>query len=79
MNTQQSFSDSNMHGKRVGNDIIILIIYVDDIIITGSEASAITQIKYNMRKAFNMTNLGLLHYCLCVEVWNVEFRASRQY
>ena len=41
----------------------------DDIITTGSEASVITQIKSNMSKAFDMTNLGLLHYCVGVEVW----------
>ena len=39
---QRSPSDSNMYVKRVGNNIIILVIYVDDIIITGSQASAIT-------------------------------------
>ena len=37
---QQGFqripSDSNMHVKAVGNDIILPVIYVDDIIITGS-------------------------------------------
>ena len=58
-----------MYVKRVGNDIIILVIYVDDIIIRGSEASAITLIKSNMSKVFDMTDLGLLHYCLGVEVW----------
>ena len=58
-----------MYVKRVGNNIIILVIYVDDIIITSSEASTITQIKSNMSKAFDMIDLGLLHYCLGVEIW----------
>jgi hypothetical protein len=66
---QWSPSDSNLYVKSIGNDIILLVIYVDDIIITGSEASAIEQIKSNMSKAFDMTDLGLLHYCLGVEVW----------
>ena len=60
-----------MYIKRVGNDIIILVIYVDDIIITSSEANAITQIKSNMSKTFDMIDLGLLHYCLGVEVWQI--------
>ena len=42
---------------------------MDDIIITGSEEDAITWIKSNMSRAFDMTDLGLLHYCLGVEVW----------
>lgn len=66
---QRSPSDSNLNVKRVGNDIIFLVVYVDDIIITGCEANAITWIKSNMSRAFDMTNLGLLHYCLGVEVW----------
>jgi hypothetical protein len=44
---------------------------VDDIIITGSEEDAIAWIKSNMSRAFDMTNLDLLHYCLGVEVWKI--------
>jgi hypothetical protein len=65
---QQSPSDSNMYVKRVGNDIILLVICLD-IIITGSEESDIKQIKSNMSKTFDMIDLGLLLYCLGVEVW----------
>jgi hypothetical protein len=60
-----------MYVKRVGNDIILLVIYVDDIIITSIEESAIKQIESNMNKTFDMTGLGLLHYCLGVEVWRI--------
>lgn len=60
-----------MYVKRIGNDIIILVIY-DDIIITGTEASAITKVKSNTSKAFDMTDLGLLHYCLGVEAWQTS-------
>ena len=38
---QRSPSDSNLYVKRVGNEIILLVVYVDDIIITGSEEDAI--------------------------------------
>jgi hypothetical protein len=58
-----------MYVKRVGNDIILLVIYVDDIIITCSDKSVIKHIKSNMSKIFDMTDLCLLHYCLGVEVW----------
>jgi hypothetical protein len=66
---QRSPLDSNMYVKSVGNDIIVLVIYVYDIIITGSEVSVIEQIKYNVSRAFEMTDLGLLHHYLGVEVW----------
>jgi hypothetical protein len=52
--------------------VVILVIYVDDIIITGSEARAIAKVKSELCLAFDMTNLGLLHYCLGVEVWQTE-------
>jgi hypothetical protein len=55
-----------MYVKRVGNDIILLVIYVDDIFIAGSDESAIKQIKSNMSKTFDM-DLGLLQMLLtCV-------------
>jgi hypothetical protein len=30
------------------------------------------QIKYDMSKTFDMIYLGLLHYCLGVELWKIE-------
>jgi hypothetical protein len=43
--SQRSPSHSNMYVKSVGNDIILLVIYINDIIIIGSELSVIEQIK----------------------------------
>jgi len=42
--------------QSVGNDIILLVIYVYDIIIIISEASAIEKIKSNIGKFFDMIN-----------------------
>jgi hypothetical protein len=61
---QQSPSDSNLYVESIGKDIILIVTYVDHIIIIGSEASFIEQIKYNMSKSFHMTDLSL-----GVEVW----------
>jgi hypothetical protein len=66
---RRSFSDSNLYIKSEDGDVVILVIYVDDIIITGSEVGAITKVKSELCSAFDMTDLGLLHYCLGVEVW----------
>ena len=46
-----------------------MVKYVDNVIITDSEESGIKQIKFKMNKDFDMTYLGLLNYCLDVEVW----------
>ena len=67
---ERSSSDSNMYIKTTNNDIILLVIYVDDLIIIGSSTSLIQGIKQNLCQSFDMTDLGLMHYCLSVEVDN---------
>lgn len=42
---------------------------MDNLIIIGSSTHLIAEIKQDPCKAFVMTDLGLLHYCLGVEVW----------
>jgi hypothetical protein len=49
---QQSPSDSNLYVERVSNKIILLVVYVDDIIITSSEEDAITWIKIHDRSRY---------------------------
>ena len=45
-----------------------MVIYVEDIII-GSEVGAITKVKSELCSTFDLIDLGLLQYCLGVEVW----------
>ena len=49
-------------------DMLIVCIYVDDIIYTGSSKMLIENLKELMMKEFEMTNLGFLHYFLGLEV-----------
>eukprot|EP00253_Pinus_taeda_P030272 PITA_30272 len=69
---RQSPSDANLYIKHTGDDILFVVVYVDDLIITGSSAPLIHGIKQDLCSTFDMTNLGLLHYCLGVEVWQTE-------
>eukprot|EP00253_Pinus_taeda_P036060 PITA_36060 len=69
---QQSPSDANLYIKHTGDDILFVVVYVDDLIITGSSAQLIHGIKQDLCKTFDMTDLGLLHYCLGIEVWQTE-------
>jgi hypothetical protein len=41
---------------------------VDDLVITGSSQKEIQKIKLEMMKMYKMTDLGLLHYYLGIEV-----------
>jgi len=45
-----------------------LLIYVDDIIISGDDTSAITALKQHLHSQFNIKDLGKLKYFLGIEV-----------
>lgn len=66
---QWSPSDANLYIKHTGDDILFVVVYVDDLIITGSSTHLIHGIKHDLCNTFDMIDLGLLHYCLGVEVW----------
>eukprot|EP00253_Pinus_taeda_P004464 PITA_04464 len=69
---QRSPFDANLYIKHIGDDISFVVVYVDDLIITGSSAHLIHGIKQDLCSTFDMTDLGLLHYCLGVEVWQTK-------
>ncbi|KAH9319651.1 hypothetical protein KI387_021420, partial [Taxus chinensis] len=68
----QSHSDPNLYVKSNDDDIVILIVYVDDLAIIGSGDAAIHKVKSDLCAAFDMTDLGLLHYFLGVEFWQLD-------
>ena len=47
---------------------MIVGVYVDDLIITGGDANAVTKFKHQMLSTFKMSDLGLLSYYLGLEV-----------
>jgi len=47
-----------------GSCITILVVYVDDIVITGDDEYEIKNLKERLGKAFEVKNLGPLHYFL---------------
>lgn len=65
--TQSQF-DSSLFIHRTSTGIVLLLIYVDDMIITGSDHGAIQRIKHQLQDSFHMKDLGDLHYFLGLEV-----------
>jgi hypothetical protein len=65
---QKSDVDANMYFKVRGNQHIILILYVDDLFLTGDE-ELIAWCKGELTSEFEMKDLGLMHYFLVLEVW----------
>ena len=47
---------------------VIIALYVDDLIITRNDEDHIKQVKGELQAGFKMTDLGILHYYLGVEV-----------
>jgi hypothetical protein len=61
-------SDPNVYTKKVGIHLIILVLYVDDLILTGSDPKLLNHVKTILKKKFEMTDLGFLHYFLGLQV-----------
>lgn len=51
-----------------GAKTLLVGVYVDDLIITGTSVHEIMQFKRQMRREFEMSDPGFLTYCLGIEV-----------
>ena len=61
MGFQKSEADPNLYFIIVGDDPIILLLYVDDLFITGDERP-IAVCKRDLASEYEMTDIGLMHY-----------------
>jgi hypothetical protein len=61
-------SDPNVYIKKVRIHLIILVLYVDDLIITSSDSKLLNHVKTSLKKKFEMKDLGFLHYLLGLQV-----------
>jgi hypothetical protein len=59
---------SNLYFKVMKNEHVILLLYVDDLFLTGEE-KLITECKKRLASEFEMKDLCLMHYLLGLEVW----------
>jgi hypothetical protein len=60
--------DPNLYFKVMNDEPVILLLYVDDLLLTGEE-NLITDCKKNLTVEFEMKYLGLMHYLLGLEFW----------
>ena len=68
MGYQQSNADRTLFFKHQSGKIVILIVYVDDIVITGNDDDGIACLKRMLAKSFEVKDLGFLHYFLGIEI-----------
>jgi hypothetical protein len=63
----KSVADLDLYYKIVNGESLILVLYVDDLFLIGTE-SLIAECKYALASEFEMKDLGMMHY-LGLEVW----------
>ncbi|XP_025980644.1 uncharacterized mitochondrial protein AtMg00810-like [Glycine max] len=64
----KSPSEAALYVKLVDANSIIIVVYVDDLLVTRSDEKLIKEFKVEMLKAFEMKNLGLMSFFLGIEV-----------
>ncbi|WVZ82558.1 hypothetical protein U9M48_029812 [Paspalum notatum var. saurae] len=68
MGFQVSKSDMSLFIYQKGNIVMYMLIYVDDIIVTGSSMEAISALLKDLREEFALKDLGNLSFFLGIEV-----------
>ncbi|XP_068328105.1 uncharacterized mitochondrial protein AtMg00810-like [Pyrus communis] len=63
-----SVSDTSLFIKTDNNDIIILLLYVDDIILTGSSVTKVQLVVQELSSVFDLKDLGKLIYFLGLQI-----------
>lgn len=64
----RSQCDTSMFLHRASHGLTILLLYVDDIIITGASHSFINKLLEHLKAKFEIKDLGPLHFFLGIEV-----------
>ncbi|XP_058215495.1 uncharacterized mitochondrial protein AtMg00810-like [Rhododendron vialii] len=65
---QSSKADTSLFISSQGQHLTLVLIYVDDIVITGSDSSYITSLIHKLRQRFVMKDLGTLHYFMGIQI-----------
>ena len=79
---QKSKSDHFVFYRNSSSGIILLLVYVDDIVITESDFTGISSLKSFLYGQFHTKDLGMLRYFLGVEVMRSKhgiFLSKRKY
>lgn len=64
---QKSSADQNLYFHEKDGLLTLLILYVDDVYLTGNNLSYIARLRSDIQTAFEMTDLGTLSYSLGIE------------
>ena len=73
---QKSKNEPTLHG------VLIVSLYINDLVFTLSDSKLVEDFKNEMTKKYDMSNLGLLHYFLGIEIYQKGddvFMCQRKY
>ena len=70
MGFTKSKEDSNLYYKVEDGNLVMLLLYVDDMFVTGMDG-LIADTKRKLAVEFKMKDLGMMHYFLGMEVCRV--------
>ena len=65
---KQSKNEYSLFTRKYENTLVFLLVYVDDIIISGNNQEEINSVKAQLQKRFKIRDLGKLQYFLGLEV-----------
>lgn len=68
-----SFPDPSLFIYHRGSDVIYLLLYVDDIIVTGNNASLLETFLGCLNREFRMKDMGDVHYFLGIQVHHTTY------
>ena len=67
MGFTQSHYDYSLFTKKVEKELLVILVYVDDLLVTGSSLHHIQQVRKDLQHRFKMKDLGELKYFLGIE------------
>jgi hypothetical protein len=69
---ERSLTESTLYIKEVDAKVLVVPLYIDDLLITGSNKELIDKFKEKMMAIFEMTNLGRMIYFLGMQIFQKQ-------
>ena len=69
---ENSPTKSTLYVKRADNVFLIIVVYVDDMLLTGPNETHIADFKADLHASFEMSDLGHLHHYLGIQFMQVD-------
>jgi hypothetical protein len=68
----RSKEDHCVYFKLIGDDLIYLVLYVDDMLLIGNNKEIIQDVKTQLSSKFDMKDLGVSNFILGMEIKRVQ-------